>query len=177
MLSKVEELKLISQVVLHDNRRAFATLVEEYQPAIRSFFLNLSAGDDALSDDLAQETFIKAYTNIRQFKGLAKFKTWLFRIAYNEFYSHHRKQKELNEEAGYDVPDELTRDEESNDARMDLYTALNYLSEHERTVVNLFFMQDMPIKKITEITGMPEGTIKSHISRGKAKLSKLLRPN
>ncbi len=177
MLSKVEELKLISQIVLHDNRQAFATLVEEYQPSVRNFFLNLTAGDDALADDLAQDTFIKAYTNIRQFKGLAKFKTWLFRIAYNEFYSHQRKQKEIGEEAGHDVPDELSRDEEANEARMDLYTALNYLSEPERVVINLFFMQDLPIKKITQITGMPEGTIKSHISRGKAKLSKLLRPN
>ena len=59
MLSRVEELKLISQVALSDNRRAFARLVDAYQSTVRNFFLNLTAGDYALSDDRAQETFIK----------------------------------------------------------------------------------------------------------------------
>jgi len=176
MLTKVEELKLISQVALADNRRAFARLVDAYQTTVRNFFLNLTAGDYALSDDLAQETFIKVYTNIRSFKGLSKFKTWLLRIAYNEFYSYMRKTREEREEEGCNVPDELTRDEESNDARMDVYTAMRVLTEAERTVITLFFIQDMPIKKIEEITGMPEGTIKSHISRGKSKMAQVLKP-
>lgn len=176
MLTKVEEMKLISQVALADNRRAFARLVDAYQSTVRNFFLNLTAGDYALSDDLAQETFIKVYTNIRSFKGLSKFKTWLLRIAYNEFYSYMRKMREEREEEGYNVPDELTRDEEANDARMDVYTAMRVLTEAERTVITLFFIQDMPIKKIEEITGMPEGTIKSHISRGKTKMAQVLKP-
>ena len=74
-------------------------------------------------------------------------------------------------------PDMLTRDEEGNDARMDVFTAMQYLSTDERTVISLFFINDMPMKKIAEITGMPEGTIKSHISRGKAKMAKLLDPH
>ena len=107
MLSRVEELKLISQVALSDNRRAFAQLVDAYQSTVRNFFLNLTAGDYALSDDLAQETFIKVYTNIRSFKGLSKFKTWMLRNAYNEFYSDTRKMREELEKEGYNVPDEL----------------------------------------------------------------------
>ena len=176
MLSRVEELKLISQVALSDNRRAFARLVDAYQSTLRNFFLHLTAGDYALSDDLAQETFIKVYTNIRSFKGLSKFKTWTLRIAYNEFYSYTRKMREEREEEGYNVPDELSRDEEANEAKMDVYTAMRTLSETERTVITLFFIQDLPIKKIEEITGLAEGTIKSHISRGKAKMAKVLRP-
>ena len=176
MLSRVEELKLISQVALSDNRRAFAQLVDAYQSTVRNFFLNLTAGDYALSDDLAQETFIKVYTNIRSFKGLSKFKTWMLRIAYNEFYSYTRKMHEEREEEGYNVPDELSRDEEANEAKMDVYTAMRTLSETERTVITLFFIQDLSIKKIEEITGLAEGTIKSHISRGKAKMAKVLRP-
>ena len=60
VLSKVEELKLIARCTLGDDRRAFGALVEAYQPEVRRFFLNLTLGDEALSDDLAQETFIKA---------------------------------------------------------------------------------------------------------------------
>ena len=89
MLSKVEELKLISRCVLADDRRAFGELVEAYQPRLRRFFMNLTLGDEYLSDDLAQETFIKAYIELRSFRGMSRFGTWLFRIGYNEFYSYN----------------------------------------------------------------------------------------
>lgn len=73
---------LISRVMLFDDRRAFATLVEQHQPTIRRFFLHQTMGDEMLSDDLAQETFIKLYYSIKQFKGLANLSTYLYRIAY-----------------------------------------------------------------------------------------------
>ena len=60
MIGKAEELKLIASCVMLDDRNAFGRLVEAYQPGIRHFFLNLTLGDEALSEDLAQETFIKA---------------------------------------------------------------------------------------------------------------------
>ena len=94
MLSKIEELKLVTRCTLFDDRDAFGRLVEEYQSEMRRFFLNMSGGNAALSDDLAQETFLKAYLSIRGFKGLSKFKTWLYRIAYNEYYDWARKRKE-----------------------------------------------------------------------------------
>ena len=75
MLSKIEELKLISRCVLADDRQAFGTLVEAYQPRLRRFFMNLTLGDEYLSDDLAQETFIKAYIELRSFRGMSKFST------------------------------------------------------------------------------------------------------
>ena len=87
MLSKLDEIRLLSQCALADNRDAFGRLVEAYQPRVRRFLLNLTAGDEMLTDDLAQETFIKAYVGIRGFKGLSSFSTWLYRIAYNQFYT------------------------------------------------------------------------------------------
>lgn len=175
MLSKIEELKLISQCVLLDDRRAFGTLVEEYQSGVRRFFLNLTLGDEDLSNDLAQETFIKAYMNIRSFKGLSKFKTWLYRIAYNEYYSWlRRRHEELMEDDA--PPDVLSNEVDSNDARMDVWTSMRVLSKIERTVITLFFIDDQPLKKICEITGVPEGTIKSHLSRAKSKMAKVLKP-
>lgn len=85
MLSRFEELQLIAKCIAGDSRRAFERLVEEYQEGLRRFLLNLTLGDAALTDDLAQETFLKAYMSLRSFKGIARFKTWLYRIAYNEF--------------------------------------------------------------------------------------------
>lgn len=178
MLSKFDELKLIARCALGDNRRAFGTLVEAYQTEIRRFFLNLTFGDAALSDDLAQETFIKAYTSIRSFKGLSKFSTWLYRIAYNEFYSYTRKRQEerLDEDTGKGTTDEpLGSYEESSNSRLDINTALQQLNDTERSVVTLYYLQDIPIKKIIEITGLPEGTIKSHLSRARTKMAQVLK--
>ena len=79
----LSDIVLVTQVAVSGNRRAFDELVRRYQSPVRRFFLSQTMGDEQLSDDLAQDTFIKAYTNITSFRGLASFKTWLMRIAYN----------------------------------------------------------------------------------------------
>ena len=88
-MKKIDELRLIAQCALGDSRQAFGQLVEAYQSQLRRFLMNLTSGDEALTDDLAQETFLKAYVNVRNFKGLSSFATWLYRIAYNELRHHH----------------------------------------------------------------------------------------
>ncbi|MCH4155367.1 MAG: RNA polymerase sigma factor [Muribaculaceae bacterium] len=174
MLGKIEELKLISRCVLADDRRAFGILVEAYQPSIRRFFLNLTAGNEALSDDFAQETFIKAYTNLRSFKGIARFSTWLYRIAYNEFYSWQRVSHDVTTDEPVQPIEEPTDDVAAADAKIDVWKAMRSLSEAERTAVTLFYIDDQPMKRIMEITGMAENTIKSHLLRGKAKMAKVI---
>lgn len=161
---------LVTRCALSDDRDAFGRLVEEYQSELRRFFINLT-GDIALSDDLSQETFIKAYTGIRGFKGIARFRTWLYRIAYNEFYDYTRRTKEQLEEQ---PPERSESHVGGSDAKIDLAEALKHLNEHERSVVVLYYMEDKPIKEVAAITGMPEGTVKSHISRAKTKLTEFL---
>ena len=75
------------------NKRAFDQIVREYQSPVRRFFLNQTLGDEMLSDDLAQETFLKAYTHIGQYRGTSSLLTWLTRIAYNVFYDYRRSEK------------------------------------------------------------------------------------
>lgn len=173
MLSKIEELKLVAQCALGDNRRAFATLVEAYQPRVRRLMLHLTCGDEYLSDDLSQETFIKAWLALRSFKGISSFSTWLYRIGYNEFYSHMRKQHEtaLGEEQ---LPDVAHDSAGATEAALDIRTALATLSANERAVVTLHYLDGLPLKKIATITSMPLGTIKSHLSRGRSKMQHLL---
>ena len=65
-MKQLNDISLVAQVVVFKNTRAFDQLVQKYQSPIRRFFLNLTCGDSELSDDLAQDTFIKAYTNIFQ---------------------------------------------------------------------------------------------------------------
>ena len=177
MLSKIDEIRLLARCALSDDRHAFGTIVEAYQNDIRRFFLNLTFGDAALSDDLSQETFIKAYTSIRSFKGLSKFSTWLYRIAYNEFYSYARQRHEerLLDGDKDEQQQSLLGYEDSDNSRIDINTALMSLNAIERTVVTLFYIQDQPIKKISNITQLPECTIKSHLSRARSKMIKVLK--
>lgn len=172
MLSKLEEIRLVTKCVLTDDRDAFGRLVSEYQSEIRRFFINLTGGDEYLSDDLAQETFIKAYTSVRGFQLKARFKTWLYRIAYNEFYYHVRslKQTEELEESVASIESSAS----ATEAEIDVHQALKQLNHAERSCVILFFMEDKPIKEIAKIMNMPEGSVKSNLSRGKAKIAKFM---
>ncbi len=173
MLSKIEELKLVAQCALGDNRRAFATLVEAYQPRVRRMMLNLTCGDEYLSDDLAQETFIKAWLALRSFKGISSFSTWLYRIGYNEFYSHMRRQREtpLGDRP---LPQEAHESAVATEAALDVRAALASLGEAERAVVTLHYLDDLPLKKIATIMSLPLGTVKSHLHRAKGKMQHLL---
>lgn len=150
--------------------------MREYQSPVRRFFLSQTLGDTQLSDDLAQDTFIKAYTRIDQFQGKSSFLTWLFRIAYNVFYDYVRSHKTTT---GIDAPTlgNVRTAEPDATLKLDLYDALQLLNDKERTCVSLQLMEGQPIDRIAEITEMPENTVKSHLSRGKKKMADFLRAN
>lgn len=175
MIDKIEELKLIAKCVAFDDRHAFASLVDAYAPGLHSLLFNLTAGNAALTDDLAQETFLKAYTQLRQFRGMARFGTWLHRIAYNEFVSHCRKQREERMPEGYDAAADTASSFYSRfDVSHDVAEAMKSLSETERSLVILFYFDDQSIKDISKITSLPEGTVKSYLHRAKKKMAKFL---
>lgn len=174
MISKIEELSLIARCVAGDSRDAFGRLVTAYEAGLRRFLLNLTLNDASLTDDLAQETFLKAYLSIRAFKGISRFKTWLYSIAYNEFLSYKRKIRETNQEIEtIPIVDEQS-DHSATNARLDVETYLKYLTDKERSVVLLFYLEDQPIDKISKITGMPTGSIKSYLNRARTKMARLM---
>ncbi len=157
-------------------RTEFEQLVKENKEPLRRFLLNLCNGNAALSDDIAQEAFIKAYLNFGSFKGDSKFSTWLFRIAYNCFYDNTRKIKNIPEPVaafeGRNEPQESPTIH--NLKNQELYLALSQLKTEEKTSVLLFYMEDRSLKDISKISGMPENTVKSHLFRAKAKMSDYL---
>lgn len=176
-MNQLNDISLVAQVVVLKNTKAFDQLVQKYQSAVRRFFLNLTCGDSELSDDLAQDAFIKAYTNIASFKNLSSFPTWLYRIAYNVFYDYIRSRKEMEDLDTYQVDTQHSTLQEDVGGQMDIYRALNSLKEMERTCITLFYMEDQSIEKIAGITGCPMGTIKSHLSRAKDKMAAYLKQN
>lgn len=187
------DLTLIAQVSVDSSGRAFERLVRKYQSPVRRFFLNQTAGDTMLSDDLAQETFIKVYVNISSFRQLSSFKTWLFKVAYNVWQDYVRSNKPTlslitespaeGENKGTKSIDSVVYDSgsgagtDSSEASLDLNSAMKILTENERTCVTLALIEDLPMEKVAAITGIPVGTVKSHIHRGKHKLAEYLKQN
>ena len=165
---------LVAQVAAFGNKRAFDELVRRYQSPVRRFFLSQTLGDSQLSDDLAQDTFLKAYLNIRSFRGLASFQTWLMRIAYNVFYDYYRGKK-LDVRGEYSLTSHHSP--LTSETKMDLYAALALLKPDERTCITLQLIDGYDIAGIAKITGLKAGTVKSHLSRGKEKLANYLRQN
>ena len=176
-MAELNDIALVTQVAVFHNKRAFDQLVRKYQSPVRRFFLNQTLGDVQLSDDLAQETFIKAYLNITRFRGLSSFSTWLMRIAYNVFYDDVRARKQTED---VDTSMSALRQTSSNgdsNLKMDIYAALALLKPDERTCITLQLIDGYPIDQISKITGIADNTVKSHLRRGKEKMAVYLKQN
>jgi RNA polymerase sigma-70 factor (ECF subfamily) len=76
-----------------EDHNAFGELVRRYQSPVRAFLAKMARGDTHLADDMAQETFLKAWKHLATFRNEAKFSTWLFGIAFNEFPSQARRNR------------------------------------------------------------------------------------
>ena len=175
-MAELNDIALVTQVAVFHNKRAFDQLVRKYQSPVRRFFLNQTLGDAQLSDDLAKETFIKAYLNITKFRGLSSFSTWLMRIAYNVFYDDVRARKLTEDIDSTTVLRQSASTGDSN-LKMDIYAALALLKPDERTCITLQLIDGYPIEQISKITGIPDNTVKSHLRRGKEKMTIYLKDN
>ena len=174
-MQSLTDFALVTQVTMMGNRRAFDQLVVRYQSPVRRFFLHQTLGDEPLSDDLAQDTFIKAWRNIGSFRAMSSFQTWLMRIAYNVFYDYVRNRKTTSDIDN--VAEPMTNGNSNPSLQMDLYHALSLLKPDERTCITLQLVDGYKIDQIAKITDIKEGTVKSILFRGKEKLTKYLKQN
>src|SRR4029450_6847349 len=92
--SEVSDAQLIARALVGDDRHAFTELVRRHQSTVRACLPKLTPGTHALADDLAQETFVLAWRNLKSFRQEARFSTWLYRIATNCWLADARKRKE-----------------------------------------------------------------------------------
>jgi len=165
---------LVARVLVDDDHHAFAELVRNHQSAVRGLLRQLTRSDVALADDLAQEAFLRAYKNIRNFRGEAKFSTWLYRIAYNCFREEARKRKEL---VGIDEAKlEAEQDPQTVDPALkhDLMHALQLLPLNERSAILLCCQNGLSHDEAARVLDIPLGTVKTNVLRGREKLKKTL---
>jgi RNA polymerase sigma-70 factor (ECF subfamily) len=174
------------QQILAGNENAFRYLVANHQRLVLHIVGRVVKQQEDV-EDICQEVFMKVFRKIKKFRGESKLSTWIATIAYNTSITHirgrGRKQEVLtDEEARLDLgktDDRLVQKAvEKEEVKAILLQMIEKLPVQYRTVLTLFHLEEFSYKEVEEITGMPEGTIKSYLSRArkllKDKLEKVI---
>ncbi len=162
-------------LIQNGNSHAFRYLVDQHRNLVWHLVYRMTRmREDA--EDLSQEIFLRVYRDIRKFRGESKLSTWVASIAYHMCIDYIRKKGrekiDLVEEPVLvlkeDPPErnpvlEIDR----KDMQRMIQDILEQLPLHYRTVMSLFYLEEMSYKEIEAITGMPEGTLKSYLNRGR----------
>ncbi len=162
---------------------AFEQLFQRYRPAIRQLYLQRTSGNDADTDDLLQETFVKVYLNLARYDPTYTFGQWIYTIARNAFIDFLRKRHgEVSLEAlpgsSYLVPAALEPTPEERVIRAQQHTRLmellERLSPRYRRLVELRFLSEYSYEEISAELGLPMGTVKTQIHRAREQLCRLI---
>lgn len=152
-------------LALADNPLAFQTLVLRHQRMVRQWLRRLGR-DPTLADDLAQETFVKAWQCLQDWRGDAEFQSWLLRIAYREFLQHLRKDRSLSATLErFERLDPPLADTDSASTVPDLDRLLAVLTSEQRACMLLCFSHGYSHTEASALLGLPLGTLKSTLRR------------
>jgi RNA polymerase sigma-70 factor (ECF subfamily) len=155
--------------------------VEREQEALRGFLLALCCGNKGDADDLAQDALVKAYLSSAGYQDKGRFRSWLYKIAYNTFLNHKaslRYTESIDEARTLASP--LWSNEKGTRAdatfeHQDLYLALRTLPPKERSAITLYYLNGYSIREIAVITDTSEDAVKKQLSRGRDKLKEKLK--
>jgi RNA polymerase sigma factor (sigma-70 family) len=154
--------------------QAFDRLVAKHQQAVRGF-LRRVCGDWTDADDLAQDTFVAAWAGLGRFKGGSSVRSWLCAIAYRKALSHRRSSARGAARDGAFAEINAFRSPGAGaDDCLALADALKGLPMEQRAAVSLCLAADFSHSEAAEALGMPVGTVKSHVARGRVKLLQAL---
>lgn len=181
----MSEDKRIIEEFLKGNEDAFNILVNRYLKSVYNFLFQL-VRDIPVCEDLTQETFVKAWKNIKKFDTEKSFKTWIFTIAKNTAYDYFKKKKTIpfsnfiNEDGNNRLdnvaennilPDEILA---RKDIAKEMEEKLKEIPEKYRIILTLRYKEDFSLLEISEILKVPYNTVKSGHSRALGKLREVM---
>ena len=170
----MNDAELVEQV-LNGNNNAFRFLVSKHERLV-VHIVGRVVQQHADVEDMCQEVLIKVLRNLKLFRGESKLSTWIATIAYNTSISHIRTKKRWGENSLDDEEMNLNWEKgniytpqimEKEEAKKYLLQLIELLPANYRMVLTLFHLEEFSYREIEEITGMPEGTIKSYLSRAR----------
>lgn len=163
-----------------EDQRSFGVLMEKYEGPLMRYIMRLSNVSRQEAEDILQDTFIKAYYNLRDVDPKQSFSAWLYRIAHNQTISSYRKRQSRPQGHTIDVDDDILNSI-STDFDLDNLVDVAFLKESfnewlpqidmkYREVLILRFFQEKSYKEIAEIIRKPEGTVATYLNRAKKQL-------
>lgn len=173
--------KALVQRAQKGNQDAFAALVEEHQRYIYNLALRV-VRDENEALDLTQETFVRAWTALPNFKGQSRFRTWLYRIVtnlcYNRLPNLRRSLNDLGDEMLEDIPEAdfatPAQEFESNETRQHLHQAIDALDANYKILITMRYQNELSYEEIASTLNLPLGTVKTGIFRAKEQLRRSL---
>ena len=168
--------------VLNGDTNAFGELVDRYQNFAFTIAIRIVKVSEE-AEEVAQDSFIKAYDSLSSFRGDSKFSTWLYRIVYHKSLDRIKMNKrhrtyELNEEITDDTLDHIENGLEFmlNEERSDIIKkCIDKLSQEEAAIISLYYFEEQSVKEIVKVTDLTEDNIKIKLYRSRKKLFSLLK--
>jgi RNA polymerase sigma-70 factor (ECF subfamily) len=167
---------LVAQA-LAGSQDAYRALVDRHSRSVLTLIARI-VRDEGIAEELAQDAFVKAFGALRSFDPAYKFTNWLLRIAHNVAIDHLRRTKVPVRDMSDVLADERAPSAfdraVQRDFRQDLDAALATLRPEFRRLVVMRYLEDLSYEDISEVVGLPLGTVKSHLHRARAALGRLL---
>jgi len=169
-MQAAEEARLVG-LSRKGDMRAFGQLVDAHQPAVRAFLRRL-VGNYADADDLAQDAFARTWEVLDRFDGSSSLRTFICGVAFQYWRRARRSQsrRQAREDAYAELADTQSEPPPRAAARLALRRAMDDLPEDQRAALALCLGQDFTHAEAAEVLGLPLGTVKSHVTRGRARL-------
>jgi RNA polymerase sigma factor (sigma-70 family) len=168
-LNILTEKRLLYRLRLKD-RKAAERLIDSNYNSIYKFLLRLCKNKE-IAEDLTQETFMKIWTSLEIFNGKSRILTWLYRISYNVFMDHIKKQKILINSANSSYFDNCIETNQTPDLvlmkkndTIFLSSAIKNLSDKRKEIIIMHYQQELSIQEIAIILDIPKGTVKSRLN-------------
>lgn len=149
----------------------FCTYIETYQRDMFRFAKSI-VGTDADGEDAVQEAVLIAYEKIETLRAKRKFKAWIFRILLHECYKIIKRRERQGLTWTGEVPEQIY--EESSQEETGIWGLLEYLPTEYREVIVLYYGDEFSVREIAGILGIPAGTVKSRLSRGRGRVKEML---
>lgn len=173
-MDAAEEARLVG-LARKGDMHAFSRLVDLHQSAVRAFLRRL-VGNPADADDLAQEAFARTWEVLERFNGESSLRTFICGVAYQYWRRARRAgaRRIAREDAYAAEADAVSEPPARAAARLALRKAMDDLPEDQRAVLALCLGQEFTHAEAAEALGLPLGTVKSHVTRGRARLQAAL---
>jgi RNA polymerase sigma factor (sigma-70 family) len=174
--------KTLIKKVNDGDRSAVRLLVENNKNLVWHIIISM-VGRNSDSEDLFQEVFLQVFKGLGRFRADARLSTWIGSITHHVCVDYLRKRKKetdfqnsnIDQKMGPGLSTDMSwKNTESEDLNKVVLAAIAKLPTEYRTVITLYHLDERSYKEIVEITGMPDGTVKSYISRGRNLLRKML---